>query len=259
MMLCSLTACEMETRVVRDGWGRLRAIADQPGQQRAGAAGESSQIWAVLLKHFSGPNRLADAEAWQKSLEDQLRKVEFWVNDRSGTASLYAGRFSDPSSEKAQDTLDKLRTLQQGAIRPFATVSLVPLTDATPAYSDPRNLKAYRNMYSLQIGYYDAQFPGDRRKAAEEAVDALRKDGVEAYYYHGPHRSLVTVGVFAYEEAFTPQADRLAKQATVDAYSDRIRKLQEQFPYNLGNGVTLIEKRGEEVVGEQASCIVRVF
>lgn len=258
-MLCSLPACEMETRVVHDGWGRLKAIADQPGQRSTGVAGQTGQIWAISLKHFTGPDRLADAEIWQQSLKDKARKIEFWINDRNGTASLYAGKFTDPGSEQAQKALDKVRSIQQGAVQPFATVSLVPVVGATPTYSDPYNLRAYPNMYSLQIGYYDAQFSGDRKKAAEQAVKTLRQDDVEAYYYHGPHRSLITVGVFAYEEAFTPQVDRLAKQATVDAYSAEIRKLQEKFPYNLGNGVTLIEKRGDEVVGEQPSCLVRVF
>ena len=64
-------------------------------------------------------------------------------------------------------------------------------------------------LYTLQIAVYGrpdntdatkedlAQF----RKSAEEAVVQLRREGEQAYYYHGPNRSMVTVGIFSEDDA----------------------------------------------------------
>lgn len=117
------------------------------------------------------------------------------------------------------------------------------------------NLARYPRAYSLQIMYYDPAFGPDFRKAAEEAVRVLREDGIEAYYYHGPHRSLVTVGLFSqedFEQAPTPAG------FLVEVPGPRIRQLQQQFPYSGANGRQLIQKFPDGSSEPLPSFLVRV-
>jgi len=83
-------------------------------------------------------------------------------------------------------------------------------------------------------------------------VRVLREDGHEAYYYHGPYRSIIAIGVFDYNQAFV-------RAGTVDTYAPQIRELQKTFPYNLSNGVTLKQKINGQDIGEQKSSLIRVF
>jgi hypothetical protein len=105
-------------------------------------------------------------------------------------------------------------------------------------------------MYSLQIGFYDDAFGPDFRQAAEQAAAALHQQGEQAYYYHGPNRSLVTIGLFT-ENDFVQQGPQRA-------YGPQIKQLQQRFPYNLANGLTQIQKIDGRTIGEQPSFIVRV-
>jgi len=120
-----------------------------------------------------------------------------------------------------------------------------------PAEIHPElNLRPHAGMFSLQIGFYDDRFGQGYRRAAEEAAAVLREQGHEAYFYHGPHRSMLTVGLFA-EGDFVQRNQR-------QAYGPRIIAVQETFPHNLGNGRTLVEKAKDGSTREQPSFLVRV-
>lgn len=252
-----LAACEMETRVVKEAWWNdLPADAAPAEDSRRGAAAHGT--WTIPLDRFTGNDRQGEAQ----SLVRQLRASELWVEDVDGVATVYRGRYHDPSSDEARIALQKTRRIELDGERPFNDARLTHLSsDGRGRASDPHDLRQYVGYYTLQIGYYDADFGKDFRDAAEEAVEALRADEHEAYYYHGPHRSLVAVGLFQYPEAFITAANPTgSKRSTVDAYSPRVRELQKAFPHNLGNGRTLIDynKEGERL-GERASFLVRVF
>jgi hypothetical protein len=86
--------------------------------------------------------------------------------------------------------------------------------------------------YTLQVASYGspdirtdptpAQLAEARQKA-EQAVAALRRDGEEAYFYHGPKLSMVTVGLF--------DDDVLKAESTID-----FAQLKRRFPNHLYNG-----------------------
>ena len=90
------------------------------------------------------------------------------------------------------------------------------------------------------------------REYAEQAVRTLREEGHEAYYYHGPFRSIITIGVFTYDQAFVSAGN-------VDTYAPHIRDLQKVFPFNLGNGSTINQKENGKDIGEQKSSLIRVY
>jgi hypothetical protein len=80
------------------------------------------------------------------------------------------------------------------------------------------------------------------RKAAEGAVKALREQGDQAFYFHGPERSMVTVGLF-------PTAEDAA-----------IRAIQKRFPSHMINGQLTTNAKSEQLNGPkgQPSFVVTV-
>jgi hypothetical protein len=62
----------------------------------------------------------------------------------------------------------------------------------------------------------------------------MRRQGEQAFYFHGPLRSMVTVGLFGIDEYDLRQL-RLRSPA--------IARLMERFPHNLVNGAGVKRKR----------------
>ena len=104
-------------------------------------------------------------------------------------------------------------------------------------------------LYSLQIAVYgrrDLPNPSEAdlaetRKAAEQAAIRLRQEGEQAFYYHGPRMSMVTIGVFGIDD-FDPQ--------TPSYKSSRLLAAQKRHPYNLYNGAGIKEKRNPRSEGK---------
>lgn len=253
-MPAGLAGCQTEQRVVRDGWAGLRQIADKP-QPQAGPSSltdpAAGQGWAVLLQQFTGPDRRQQAQELMDRIHQAGVAADLWSEDYQGVLKVYAGRFHGPQEPAAQQTLERVQRITLDESNPFASARLVPLMGQGRFITDPLDLKQYVGYYTLQIGYYDAQFGKDFRQAAEDAARELREEGYEAYYYHGPFRSLVTVGLFTEND--------FVMKGNTQAYGPRIKTLQDKFPYNLGNGRTLIETVNGKNLGEQPSCLVRVF
>lgn len=260
-MLVSLAAgalggCRAEERVVYDGWGRFKEMGDPKASASARDAG-AAQVYAIHLERFVGADRLAKAQ----NLAQELGKRGFPdvdIRDSAGFTSVSLGRFTDPAGRDAQAMLRRVREVEIGGNRLFTSAGFVAAGGGTRIF-DPLDLQQYTNQYSLQIGFYDASFPGDRKAAAEEAARTLREEGEQAYFYHGRHRSLLTIGLFSRSD-FETVNDPAGGGFTVDRYGPRVRELRKKYPYNLGNGITLIEKNKStgEVVGELPSFLVQV-
>ncbi len=248
--------CATETRVTYDGWGLFKEMGDPKATGTANAGG--AEAYTILLERFVGRDRLVKAQ----NLSEQLGRKglpDVHVQDAGGFTTVSVGRFTDAGSPRAQALLRKVRNVEVSGNRLFSGASFVAAEGGRRIY-DPLDLKQYPGRHTLQIGFYDERFDGDRRAAAEEAARILREDGAEAYFYHGPHRSLVCVGLFS-DADFEQAADPSGGGFTVQRYGPRIRDLQDKFPHNLGNGLTLIEKNKQtgERIGEQPSCLVRVM
>lgn len=173
---------------------------------------------------------------------------EAYLALRNGRPVIAYGRYDDPGSPEAQGGLARVRSAQVSGTTPFASAMLTPPsarvgTVAGNADYDLRNVKKRRPeaLYTLQIGVYgrgDFQKPTPEelalfRREAEKAVAQLRAEGDEAYFYHGPHNSSVTIGVFTEDDhdgSTTPPVE-----------SARLRTLRERYPNNLLNGEGLME------------------
>lgn len=245
----------VQRRVVRDGWATLRALGDTPpaagASKPAKAANPHKDHWAILIHSFEGPRAFQQARQHADRLRRQAYLPDVWVDRSDGDhAHVYRGLYDNPTDPWAQDDLRQTRMVSLDGRQALATARLVSLNGTSHDPPQPLDLRQHMGMYSLQIGYYDEAFGPKFREAAAEATEALRDQGDQAFYYHGPHRSMVTVGLFT-DEDFT-------HEGYGRVYGPRIRALQEKYPYNLANGRTVVEKVNGQTAAEQPSFLVKI-
>ena len=225
-----------------------------------GGGGEQSpesgdERWAIALGRFEGPGHPQQAKQAARQLSGAAGFADVWVDDEGDQSMVYHGRYGDRGAQQAQRDLRRWRSLQQRGMVPAEVVMLVPLIDRAEGANPDHNLRNVKRNeedaeYTLQIGFYDSRFDGEFRKAAEEAAAKLREEGQRAFYYHGPNRSMVTVGVFK-SNAVWVGADGLPR------FNDQIKRLQKEFPHNFGNGRTLeVTRNGKS--HKQPSFPVRI-
>ena len=249
-----VAGCEMETRIIRSSWDDFPSDP-KPSQTRDSEAyrdPSGGQGWAIRVVQFSGKDRHGRAQVMVQQLRSEASLADLWMEDIDNAVNIYHGRFASASNPSIRPAIAKIRAIKIDGEKPFAKCQLVPLIGDGRVIADPFDLRQFIGYYSLQIGFYDQSYGENFRAAAEQAVRALREDGFEAYYYHGPYRSILAIGVFSYDQAFV-------SAGTHDTYAPRIHELQKQFPFNLGNGVTLMQKAGKYDLGEQKSSLIRVF
>lgn len=170
-------------------------------------------------------------------------------------ARIVFGRYDDPASPRAQNDLKRVREIVRDGARPFGGAVLIP--EAVHAPSDERlarfDLRRARKqhgsefVYTLQVGMYareDTRRPSAPdlaafRKAAEDAVERLRREGEQAFFFHGPNGSMVTVGLFNdgdFDSSVVPPLE-----------SSRLKEARTRHPHNLlnGRGVREVSRRAD--------------
>ncbi|USN99894.1 MAG: hypothetical protein H6810_04320 [Phycisphaeraceae bacterium] len=221
-------------------------------------ADESTPGFAILLTRV--PPRLASQpELARQQVADafgtEAGRVTLLNLDADRLPLIVYGRYGDPAAPRAQADLAKIRAMEVDGRAPFARAIMVPtgekpVADAKLARYDLRNAKKMFGdsaVYTLQIGAYareDNQRPTPAdfaafRKAAEEAVAQLRREGEQAFFYHGPNGSMVTVGIFDDTDLDT--------SVTPPLESARLNEVRDRHPDNLLNGRGVREMiRGED-------------
>lgn len=203
-----------------------------------------AQRWTIVLAGFHGENHEAIARDVLERVQHQAGLREAALERRGKATLITFGQYDDPDSRTARQDLERLRNIEMTiggvAQRPFRHAFLIPppgVPGSIPEY-DLRNVRRLHGpefLYTLQVGVYsreDGQAPSasdlaEFRRAAEQAAIALRREGELAFYYHGPRRSMVTVGLFTRED-FDPQTPGIESPA--------LRATRQRFPYNLLNG-----------------------
>lgn len=174
---------------------------------------------------------------------------------RGRAAVIVYGRYSSPEDPAAKKDLERVRGITVDGAAPFADSYLSPPSSdafkgSIPEF-DLRNARGQfgpkRARYTLQVGVYGEADPRaplptakelkENRAAAELAAVTLRREGELAFYYHGPTRSMVTIGLFS-DADIDPKAPGGESQA--------LRDLRQRQPNNLLNGKGLLERvKGE--------------
>lgn len=260
LLLLSLVGCEMERRVVsQNPWREMFTQSEWYDPEASGGGGDAAQAqsnerFAVQLAQYTGPQSVSDAAKLVAKARVQTNLADLWYASDAGQATVYAGRFRDPDADPARRTLRLARDIEIDGETPFEDAKLVSLSGGGTENYDPRDLRSLsgKGLYTLQVGYYDQQYGEDFRKAAEDKVDQLRDQGEDAYYYHGPRRSLILINAWTREEAF------LSQPGQMDRYSNAVRAAQKKYPHNIPNGEPFTDEDDPEFVKTQHSFLVPI-
>lgn len=222
----------------------------EPGSVEFDDAGSEDQSWSVLIAQFPATAEgAANAERALQLVRTRGRLPEAYLKQRGSSLALLYGEAEELDDERIREDLALVRSMEIDGQKPYAQAVVAPPTMAPAGGSNPEfDLRGARReagedaLYTLQIGLYgriDRSTPSEEelaeyRRAAEDAVRQLRAQGEQAFYYHAPTRSTVTVGVFG-EEDHDPRRGASGESA-------RLRATRERFPHNLLNGKGITQK-----------------
>jgi len=145
----------------------------------------------VLLLEYKGPQAHESAERLAGELRAQGLSETFVVKGAE-YAAVCVGRYPSWKDPAADAMLLRMRRTRDARGQyPFAGVMLVPVPEPPPP--NPWPLEQANGIFSLHVASWEA--PGRMVKAQEYARE-LRRQGYEAYVYHGPRLSMVTIGAF---------------------------------------------------------------
>ena len=244
------------------------APAPEPGIDPAegrslfgGGSTRESGDWTIVLAAFRGQEAAQAAQFALGRVTGEGGLSGARLEERGEAIILTYGRFDGPDDPRAAAELSRIRRVEIQGVQPFEQALLTPpqpVPGSNPQYDLLNVHRAYGSQYAytLQIGSYgrsDGRSPSeaereDARRAAERAVATLRSEGEQAFYFHGPNYSSVTVGLFRAEDVDPQTGMRSA------AFYD----LQAKFPYNLLNGAQRTVKLEGSTAQAQRSVLVRI-
>jgi len=246
-----LSGC-IEEREVSSSWDWLRSQAD-PKPTEAGQARRSTQGWAILLQRFEGENQQLNAYHFAAGIRESGQVADVWFTDVDGATAVYAGRFQTETDPIAKQTLASVKAASINGQRTLRKAKLVPLTHGrSGAGAAPYDLSQHNGYRTLLIAVFDPEHGSNFRRSAEQYAAQIRQkhEFEEVFFYHGPRQSLVTAGLFTYNDFETIEG--------LDHYGPRIKQMQALFPHTLKNGKTIPGGQAADGSGLEATVIVRV-
>jgi hypothetical protein len=238
-----------------------RELFGQPSakpRKKDGKAPDPKTAWTILIEAFRGEEGQRRAEQTLARIQTEGNLRDAYLERRGETWVIAYGRYVSPEDPAALADLERIKGIRIGEGLPYAAARLTPplLAGTIPEY-DLRNAKKHFGpdaAYTLQIGVYsreDKKLPSpaeltDIRRAAEEAAITLRREGDQAFYYHGPMRSTVTVGLFTEDDYDANQQ------------SARLKQVRERYPYNLLNGKGIRRKMTMTTPSGQKTQVERI-
>lgn len=229
------------------------ALASAPGE------------WSIVLASFPREGGEAQASGVLQILRSTPGLDRAYLDLRGKSVVIAYGSYPSGGDPAAQRDLRRLREIEINARRPFEAAVIAPppfsgIAGTIPEYdlSTARQRFGVQAIYTLQVAVYERggekeptpQELQDVRLAAERAAVELRREGELAFYYHGPRRSMVTLGLFGDADYDVQRPERESPHLTL---------LRRKYPYNLVNGATyLVRVRGQSKATEQPSFVVSV-
>ncbi len=232
-------------------------VFGEPGAAGArGGGGVVREGWTIILMSFQGDEARRQAEAILPRIQQEAGLTRAFVEDRKEGAVIAHGRYRGPGDPRAREDLEEIRGVLLGNAPAFPTAFLAPLAEGGAEGAIPelnltraRELFGDRAQYTLQIAVYESAERRDAMAKAEQAAATLRREGELAFYYHGPTRSMVTIGVFN-DDDFDP---------TTGMMSADLRASRERHPHNLYNGTGIEVRVGGQKEGRlQPSGLVQI-
>ena len=202
--------------------------------------------YTVLLKQFHDNGHQDFAKTWKESLATGRGWEDLYIITSGNHSELYWGNYTSRSKAERQCEIAKAHRRADG-VAPLlgAVVAIAPGTVAGPPEWD---ISRCPGTYSLLVAVFQDQPDASppyvgRREYAVAYCRRLREEGREAYYYHGPTSSSVTIGSFGPEAIETKQqlqrrpGQRRPAHITRSVIVDpRLKALKNEFPNRLWNG-----------------------
>ncbi|MCX5677235.1 MAG: hypothetical protein NTX87_19795, partial [Planctomycetota bacterium] len=202
----------------------LAFVAVSVGCQMSSLQQEAQYQLTILLQEYKGQSPAAEARRVGKELTDK-GLPDVFVVEGADKASLCVGHYQTMGDKAAKEMLKTVRTIRDTTGQyPFAGVTLVPMPEPTPP--NPWPLEKANGVFTLHIASWEA--PGRMPKATAYASQ-LRTQGYEAYVYHGPRLSMVTLGAFG-PEIFDNPALVGKAGAKPKIISPKLLSLIDKFP-----------------------------
>jgi len=169
------------------------------GQQKFAHDAEPQTI---LLQLFEGPDHVDRAVSQKNYLADTLQWHDVYVVHEDDHSILYMGSYgSDGASQRQiQANLAKAKNFRMAnGVQPFVKAIVIAKPGTADEGPSEWNLKNAKGYYSVLVDIqYDVPQSGYYGRKQRAVMDCrnLRKQGYDAYYFHGPYKSGVAVGTF---------------------------------------------------------------
>ncbi|HEB60922.1 MAG TPA: hypothetical protein ENJ06_03760 [Phycisphaeraceae bacterium] len=207
---------------------------NQSSASPAGGVVARRDYWSIALATLTRENHQQEAANMQNQLSTQFGLRDTFVETTETSSVLCYGKYRSATDPQLKADLERIKSLQVNKSTPFARAFAIPpdvgvSATGNPAYDLSRVRSRYGRdtpLYTLEIGIYEDKDRQVARKAAEEAAALYRSRGEQAFYYHGPHRSSVTIGLFT--------ADQVDFNAP--GFGAFVRELKQRYPYRAING-----------------------
>lgn len=207
-----------------------------------GASGvvTADQSWGLVLEYFTGEGHEQQARARAEVIGRMLGREDVRVRDKKDASVVLLGSYGGPDEGAARRDLAWIHGVQVEGRQPWRMAYLTPPAARALGDAKEANLAFARDFFgdeaefTLQIGVYQSANTSEARRAAEEAVRRLRAEGEEAFYYHGPSWSSVTVGLFGVGDY---------DEARGEVRNGEILELQARYPQNMLNGAYPIQDK----------------
>jgi hypothetical protein len=206
------------------------------GGGSAAPAGEADRT--IILATFTDPLQHAQqAEDYRRKITEKLGWKDVFVHTEKGRSVLLWGRYV--TDDQAQSNLRKAKTYRAAdGTAVFAQAFIAPLPGGTDTGPAEWNLKNATGAYTLLVAVFkddpEHKYVGRKKGDAVDLVKKLRDAGREAYFYHQPGMSNVTIGSFP-ANAVRREGDN------VTVLDPRVTQLQQEFPELLVNGNTITD------------------
>lgn len=236
-----------------------RALFSQPSTPAPPE--RASRSWTILLRAFYGEGRDQAAQQALQAVRDRGRLPDAFIERRRQLTMIVVGRYASRDSADALRDLERIRSMEIDGSRPYASARFLPPVGSDRAgpleeydLANAKRIHGSWALYTLQIGVYsredrppNASELREIRQAAEQAAIALRADGELAFFAHGPHRSMVTVGLFG-EDDFDPTNPAIQ--------SPDLLETRRRHPHNLLNGRIMRVKVGNRWIDAPSRLVV---
>lgn len=249
---------ERKDKIIEEG---RRVFGDKSAK---GESDAEAGAWSILITVHRGADQEKEAADALAQVRTKGQLPEAFAQKRGEATCILLGAFKGPDDPAAKTELERVQQIVIDGVAVYSTTYLAPppkkdLKGSIPEYNlaQAKLLFGKRAVQTLQVGVYgreDIDKPTEKdlkecREAAEQAVVKLRQEGEQAFYYHGPRRSMVTVGVFDLTD-FDPRVPNYK--------SSRLRDTQKRFPHNLYNGQAIRVKAPGQPARLQPSNLVAI-